>query len=110
MATIDDFVKIEMHVGKILSAEKVPDADKLLKLMVDFGAVMGTRQVVSGIALYVSDPQTLVGLHVGFVTNLEPRIIRGLESQAMILAGNTEAGQFAPIGPLSELAPGTKIK
>lgn len=110
MATIDDFAKIELRVGKVLSAEKVPETDKLLKLSVDFGPVVGTRQVISGIAMYVPDPATLVGLHIGFVTNLEPRIIRGLESQAMILAGHTEEGVFSAIGPLQNLPPGTLIK
>ncbi len=109
MATIDDFAKIEMRVGKVLTAEKVPDTDKLLKLSVDFGT-FGIRQVISGIALYVPDPMLLVGMHIGFVTNLEPRIIKGLESQAMILAGHTEEGVFSPIGPLSTLPPGTLIK
>ncbi len=110
MATIDDFAKIELRVGKVLSAEKVPETDKLLKLSVDFGIEIGTRQVISGIALYVPDPSTLVGKHIGFVTNLEPRMIKGLESQAMILAGSTPEGQFSVVGPLQELTPGTLIK
>ena len=84
MITIDDFKKVEITVGEIRSAERVPDTDKLLKLEVDFGA--DKRQVISGIAEYFSDPSVLVGKHCPFVTNLEPRTIRGLESQAMILA------------------------
>ena len=83
--TYDDFKKIEMKVGKILSAEAVPGSDKLYKLSVDF--VEGEpRQIVSGIAHYFSDPQVLVGKKVAFVTNLEPRPLMGLISNGMILA------------------------
>lgn len=82
--SIDDFKKVEIRIGKILSVEVVPDADKLLKLEVSFGEE--TRQIVSGIRLYLEDPQTLLGKKVAFVTNLEPRIIKGLESNGMILA------------------------
>ncbi|MEI6397097.1 MAG: hypothetical protein WCO48_03460 [Candidatus Taylorbacteria bacterium] len=85
MISYDDFKKIEMRAGKILSVEKVPDTDKLLKLSVDF-AEAAPRQIISGIALYFSDPAVLVGKTCMFVTNLEPRVIRGLESQGMILA------------------------
>lgn len=109
MATIDDFFKIELRVGKVISAERIEKSEKLLKLSVDFG-LLGTRQVVSGIAMYVKEPETLVGLHIGFVTNLEPRMIMGLESQAMILASHTEDGKFSVIGPLNDIPPGTLIK
>lgn len=107
MITIDDFAKVEMRVGKVLSVEKVPETDKLLKLSVDFGEY-GFRQVVSGIALYLPDIQVLVGKHIGFVVNLEPRTIRGLESQAMILAaGGLE--HFSP-AVFDGVLPGTIIK
>src|SRR3972149_4565548 len=78
-----DFQKIELKTGKIDSAEKVEKSDKLLKLKVDFGEE--NRQVISGIAKEYS-PDDLVGKSFVFVTNLEPRSIMGLESQAMILA------------------------
>ncbi len=107
MINIDDFTKVELTVGKVLTVEKVPETDKLLKLSVDFGE-LGQRQVISGIALYIADHQTLVGKHIGFVTNLEPRTIKGLESQAMILAaGGVE--QFSP-AIFEGIAPGTRIK
>lgn len=89
MISIDDFKKVEMRVGRIVSAEKLSDTDKLLKLSVDFGALpdgAGVRQVLSGIALSYPDPTALAERKFAFVTNLEPRMIRGLESQAMILA------------------------
>jgi len=86
MISIDEFKKLEIKIGHILSAEKVPDTDKLLKLSVDMGEESGPRQIVSGIAAYFPDPQTLVGKKCAFAANLEPRTIKGLESQGMILA------------------------
>ena len=85
MITFNDFQKIEIKVGTILSAEKVEGSEKLLKLSVDFGEP-APRQVVSGIAKTFREPQKLIGKQFAFVTNLEPRTIMGLESQAMILA------------------------
>ncbi len=85
----DDFKKIEMKVGKILEAVPVDGSDKLYKLSVDF-LESEPRQIVSGIAHYFSDPQTLVGKKVAFVTNLEPRPLMGLLSNGMILAVKSE--------------------
>jgi len=89
----DDFAKVEMRVGKILSAVPVEKSDKLLKLSVDFGIIEASnpetreiRQIISGIALYFPEVQTLVGKKVAFVTNLEPRKLMGLLSDGMILA------------------------
>lgn len=81
----DDFKKIEMKVGKILSAELIPGSEKLYKLSVDF-AEGEPRQIVSGIAPYFPDLNTLIGKKVAFVTNLEPRPLMGLLSNGMILA------------------------
>ncbi|HRH26397.1 MAG TPA: methionine--tRNA ligase [Candidatus Paceibacterota bacterium] len=116
MINIDDFKKVEMTVGKIISAEPVPDTDKLLRLVVNFGA-LGERQVVSGIALKVS-LESLPGTKAVFVTNLEPRTLRGLESQAMILAASLETpatetieaqSLFSIIGPLTDIPEGTRV-
>jgi len=98
--TYDDFKKVEMKVGEIISAEKVEKSEKLLKLSVNFGEV-ANRQVISGIAAAYPDPSVLVGKKFIFVTNLEPRSIMGLESQAMILASKNEAGLslVAPVNP-----------
>lgn len=82
--SIDDFKKVEIRVGEILSAEKIEGSDKLLKLRVNFGNE--ERQVLSGIVAYYPDLSVLVGKHTPFVTNLEPRVMMGLESQAMLLA------------------------
>lgn len=109
MITIDDFSKVEMHIGHITAVERVPDTDKLLRLAVDFGEAE-PRQVVSGIAGYFDDPQVLVGKRCPFVTNLEPRTIRGLESQAMIVAVHTDDGAFSILEPtMAEMPAGTKL-
>ncbi len=82
--TIDDFKKVEIKVGEILSVDLIEGSDKLLKLKVNFGTE--ERQVLSGIKAFFPDPQVLVGKRYPFVTNLAPRKMMGLESQAMILA------------------------
>ncbi len=110
--TIDDFHKLDIKIGHILSAEKVPDADKLLKLSVDMGEE-APRQIISGIAGFFPDPQTLVGKKCAFAANLLPRIIRGLESQGMILAVNGGEGEdsfFSLLEATSEVVPGSKVK
>ncbi len=109
MINIDDFSKVEMRAGKILKAEPIPESNKLLKLEVDFGEEQ-PRQVLSGIAKYFPDPSLLVGRTVGFVANLEPRMILGLESQAMILAVSTDLGQFSLLSIDPAIPPGTKVK
>jgi len=109
MINYDEFAKVEIKVGKILSAEKVPETDKLLKLSVDFGEEK-PRQIISGIALYYPDPQTLVGTKCAFVTNLEPRMIRGLESQGMILAVTHEESKFSLLKIAEDIPEGTKVK
>ncbi len=109
MISIEEFKKIEIAVGKILSAEKVPETDKLLKLSVDLGEEK-PRQIVSGIALYFPDYSVLVGKRCMFVANLEPRMIRGLESQGMILAVSTEDGKFSLLEPNDEIPAGTRAK
>ncbi|HEV7449388.1 MAG TPA: hypothetical protein VGP13_02510 [Candidatus Paceibacterota bacterium] len=83
--SIDDFKKVEITVGEIISVERIEGSDKLLKLKVNFGEPE-PRQVLSGIAPYFEDPQVLVGKRYPFVTNLAPRVMMGLQSQAMILA------------------------
>lgn len=109
MISIEDFKKIEIVVGKILSAEKVPDTDKLLKLSVNMGEE-APRQIISGIAMYFPDCSTLVGKQCMFVANLEPRVIKGLESEGMIMAVSTEDGKFSLLEPNSEIPPGTHAK
>jgi len=107
--TLEDFKKVDIVVGKILSAEKVPDTDKLLKLEVDL-AEEKPRQIISGISLFFPDCSLLVGKKCMFVANLEPRMIKGLESQGMILAVSTEDGKFSLLEPVDEIPVGTRAK
>lgn len=109
---IEDFKKLEIKIGHILSAEKIADADKLLKLSVDMGEEK-PRQIVSGISAFFPDPQVLVGKKCAFASNLEPRTIRGFESQGMILAVNGGEGdsQFFSLLETSEkVFPGSSVK
>ncbi len=109
MATIEDFWKIEIWIGEILSSEKVEGADRLLKLSVSFGEEPA-RQIISGIATHFPNPDDLVGKKCAFVTNLEPRIIRGFESNGMILAVSTEDGKFSLLETSKEIPAGSKVK
>ncbi len=104
----EDFAKLQIAVGTIVTVDIVPDADKLLKLMVDVGEE-APRQILSGIREYIADPQSLVGQQFPFLLNLAPRTIRGLESQGMILAGSHE-DTLALLTPTASVPPGTKIR
>ena len=109
MISIDDYAKIEIRIGHVLKAEIIPDADKLLRLEVDFGEEK-PRQIVSGIKAYYPNPEDLVGTKCAFLANLEPRVIRGLESQGMILAASTTEGAFSLLKVSEDIPAGTKIK
>jgi methionine--tRNA ligase beta chain len=104
----EEFKKMEIKIGKIISAEKIPDTDKLLKLFVDFNEV-APRQIVSGIALRVSDPAELIGRKFPFVTNLETRTIKGVESHGMIMAVVDDEGNFSFLEPTSEVKLGSRV-
>ena len=104
MINFDDFQKVEIQIGTIIEAVSVENSEKLLKLTVDFGEEK--RQVLSGIAKFYS-PEALLNKQFPFVTNLEPRQIMGLESQAMILAAGDEASLLQPIRNVPN---GTKIR
>jgi len=104
--TYDDFAKLDMRVGTIESAEEVSGSEKLLKLVVDFGTEK--RQVISGIKKYYV-PENLVGKQAVFVTNLEPRMIMGLESQAMIMAAHGEGGEAIILAPDESSPKGSTI-
>jgi methionine--tRNA ligase beta chain len=97
---------LDIRTGKVVSAEKVENADKLLMLKVDLGAEI--RQVVAGIAIQYA-PELLVGRDVVVLTNLEPRIIRGVESNGMILAASVE-GAPVILMPEKPVPPGTIVK
>lgn len=106
--TYNDFAKLEIKIGTILSVDIVEDADKLLKLMVDVGEE-NPRQIVSGIRTYFPEPQVLVGKQCPFIVNLEPRMIRGFESQGMIMAAS-EDGVLALLHPHIEMKAGSTVK
>ncbi|MES3004971.1 MAG: hypothetical protein V4690_02565 [Patescibacteria group bacterium] len=108
MISIEDFKKIEIKIGHILSAEKIEGSEKLLRLSVDFGEE-APRQVLSGIAKHFENPENLVSKKCAFATNLEPRKMMGLESQAMILAvsGEGDKNFFSLLEVSSKVSPGS---
>jgi methionine--tRNA ligase beta chain len=103
----DDFAKLDIAIGLILSVEEIEGADKLLKLSVDVGEEK-PRQILSGIKEFYPDIQVLVGKRCPFLVNLAPRTIRGLESQGMILASDNEE-MLALLNPDQPLPPGTRV-
>jgi len=106
--TIDDFIKVDLRVGTVLTAEKVEKADKLLRLTVDIG--IEVRQIVAGIAKAYA-PETLVGRKVVIVANLAPRKLRGIESQGMIVAASLgDHGQPALASFLEAVPNGSRLK
>jgi methionyl-tRNA synthetase len=106
--TIEDFAKVEMRVAEVKSAERIAGADKLLKLIVDVGDE--TRQLVAGIA-EVYRPEALIGRKVVVVMNLQPRKIRGVESNGMILAATVgEQGKPVLVGFLEDVPVGAKLR
>ncbi|MGD0328664.1 MAG: methionine--tRNA ligase [Minisyncoccia bacterium] len=104
--SLDEFDKIEVKIGTVRSAERVPETEKLLRLIVDFNEENGPRQIISGIAAYVSEPESLLNRQFAFVTNLEPRTIRGFESDGMLFAVG-EGESFAFLVPDRKVSPGT---
>ena len=105
--TIDDFAKVELRVGQVKVAERVPKADKLLRLEVDLGTE--TRQILAGIAESY-EPESLIGRKVIVVANLAPRKLRGLESNGMLLAGSIEGGKAVLASFLEDVPLGAKVK
>ena len=100
------FEKVDIRVGKVLECTKVPKADKLLQFKIDDG--MGGRTIVSGIAKYYQ-PEDLVGKEVCFIANFEPRKLKGVMSEGMILSAVNADGSLVVIGPTGEVAPGSKV-
>ena len=111
--TFEDFKRAEIRIGKIIACEKVVDADKLLKLQVDFGIdpktnLPAVRQVVSGIAESFT-PEELVGKKLPFIVNLEYRKFKGEESQGMLMATGTEEGKVILLEPTGEVPEGAEV-
>jgi methionyl-tRNA synthetase len=126
----EEFKKMDMRVGTIRSVEPVPDTDKLLKCMIDFGEteeVVGEdvedlggevekivqtklRQIVSGIREFFPEYEKLVGKQVLYIVNLEPRMIKGIESQGMLMAVDGKDGAPVFLTPEVEVNSGTKVR
>ena len=105
--TFDDFSKMDIRIGTILSAERVPKADKLLKLLVDTG--IDQRTVVSGIAQHF-EPEAIVGKQVSILVNLAPRMLRGIESQGMILMAEDTEGKLHFVNPPHAVENGSTVQ
>jgi methionyl-tRNA synthetase len=105
--TIDDFAKVELRVAQVLVAERIPKADKLLRLEVDLG--YEKRQILAGIAQYY-EPEKLIGRKIVIVANLAPRKMRGLESKGMLLAASLPDGAPVLAGFLEEVPIGARLK
>ncbi|MCK5170652.1 MAG: methionine--tRNA ligase subunit beta, partial [Bacteroidales bacterium] len=105
--TFDDFVKMDIRVGTIMEAERVPKTDKLIKLKIDTG--IDQRTVVSGIAVD-HKPEDIIGKQVSILMNLEPRKIRGIESQGMILMAEDASGKLNFVVPDEKTTSGSGIK
>ena len=104
--TIEDFQKIQLKTATVLTAERVPRSDKLLKLQVDLG--MEQRQIVAGIGKKY-EPEALVGRRIVIVANLKPAKLMGIESQGMVLAAG-DKGVEGLVTLLEDVSPGTKVK
>ncbi|MEY4747255.1 MAG: hypothetical protein RLZZ416_304 [Candidatus Parcubacteria bacterium] len=103
----EDFARLDIRIGTIQTAELVPDTDKLIRCTVDFGD-LGQRTIVSGIAQW-KKPEELVGKQLPYVVNLAPRVLRGVESQGMLLAASDEEGAALLIAE-RPLPNGTRLK
>ena len=106
MITFDDFMKLEIRIGMVTAAEKVAGADKLIRLDLDMGGEK--RQVVAGIAPYYA-PEQVIGKQVPILVNLEPRKLRGIESQGMILAVDV-GGEPTLLMPDKNVPPGSIVR
>ncbi len=107
MITIDEFKKAEIKIGRVLVAEKVPETDKLLRLVFDFGSE--ERQIISGIATSFPDPSVLVGKELPVLVNLEPRELKGLVSDGMLIATGSNEKAILLV-PESEVPPGSIVR
>lgn len=103
----DDFGKVDIRVGTVLECTKVPKADKLLQFKIDDG--MGGRTIVSGIAKYYPEPEKLVGMQVCFIANFEPRKLKGVMSEGMILSAEDKDGRLVLITPSQLVTNGVNV-
>ena len=104
--TLEAFKKLDIRIGRVLSAERVEGTDKLIKLQIDLGTEK--RQVVAGMADFL-EPDHFIGKEVPVLTNLEPRTLRGVESQGMVLAAEV-GGRPVLLLPEDEVPPGSVVR
>lgn len=102
-----DFAKLDIRIGTVVAAEAVPETDKLIKCTIDFGS-LGTRTIVSGIKAW-KQPEELVGKQLPYIVNLAPRLLKGIESQGMLLAGSPGGDGLVLLHPEFVVEPGTKL-
>ena len=105
--SFDDFGKVDIRVGTVLECTKVPKADKLLQFKIDDG--MGGRTIVSGIAKYYPEPEKLVGMQVCFIANFEPRKLKGVVSEGMILSAEDKDGRLVLVTPSQLVTAGVNV-
>jgi len=115
MISYEDFKNMDIRVGTIREVEAVPDTDKLLRCLVDFNEVDETgakklRQIVSGIHEYYPDPSVLLNKQVLYIVNLEPRVIKGHESNGMLMAVDGIDGKPVFLVPEVAVIPGSKVR
>ena len=112
--SFEEFKKLDLRIGKVISAEKIVGSINLLKLEIDLGdpstgSGLGKRQILAGISKYY-DPKKLVGMNLVIVTNLEPKKMMGLESKGMILCAEDKNGEPVCLTPLKkDVLPGSKV-
>ena len=104
----DDFMKMDIRVATVLDCQKVPKADKLLQFKLDDG--MGERTILSGIAASYPNPEELIGTQVCFIANFEPRKLRGVMSEGMILSAENADGKLVLIRPSAVVTNGVEVK
>jgi len=103
----ETFEQLDIRVGTVLACEKVPKTDKLLRFLLDDG--LKQRTILSGIADWYPNPEELVGKQVCFIANLEPRKLRDILSEGMILSAENADGSLALVAPTKEVMPGSRV-
>jgi methionyl-tRNA synthetase len=106
--SFDDFMKMDIRVATVLDCQKVPKADKLLQVRLADG--MEERTILSGIAQYYPNPEELIGTQVCFIANFEPRKLRGIMSEGMILSAEDADGKLVLIRPSAVVSNGVEVK
>lgn len=108
MISFDEFKKLDIRIGKIVVAEKIPESEKLVKLLIDLGEPE-PRQIVAGIGIAYSDPSVLIEKEIPVIANLEPKTFLGHTSFGMLLAADKE-GSPVLLHPAEEVPPGSIVK